>query len=93
MSAEFSGWGYPYPDQVTFFLIAVWILCATGLLVPLLVGLAALVLLVFMFIAFGTLVIHGEYRRLCEPSVPIGLLIIVIIANWEVIFEVLANLS
>ena len=75
---EFLGWGYPFPGQVTFFLIAVWILGATALLVPLWAGFSAAVLLVFMLVAFTTLLIHGEYRRLVEPLQPIVLLLIVI---------------
>lgn len=77
ISAEFQGWGYPFPRQVTFFLIAVWLWSAPALLIPISVGPAAIVLLAIMLVAAATLLFHGEYRRMIEPAVPIALLAIV----------------
>ncbi|MCP4183170.1 MAG: DoxX family membrane protein [Hyphomicrobiales bacterium] len=87
VKAEFQGWGYPFPDYVTFFLIAVWILGATAILAPFLSGLAAAVLLGFMIVAFATLLIHGEYMRLVEPAIPIVLLAYVIAAQRKQVFS------
>jgi uncharacterized membrane protein YphA (DoxX/SURF4 family) len=85
--AEFLGWGYPFPGRITFFLIIVWILGATAILVPSLSGLAAGVLLTFMIVAFVTLLIHGEYIRLVEPAVPIVLLVFVLVTQGDQIFD------
>ena len=71
VSAEFRRWGYPFPNQVTRFLTGVWIVCATAVLVPAWAGLAAVVLLAFMVVAFSTLSHHREFRRLVEPARPI----------------------
>ncbi len=89
--AEFLGWGYPFPGRITFFLIVVWILGATAILVPSLSGLAAGVLLAFMIVAFATLLIHSEYKRLIEPTVPIVLLIFVFVMHRNQAFD-LVNL-
>jgi uncharacterized membrane protein YphA (DoxX/SURF4 family) len=87
VTAEFLQWGYPFPGQVTFFLIAVWILGSTALLIPETTGFAAVALLAFMAVAFATLVVHGEYRRLVEPSVPIVLLVIIIAIHQQELAE------
>lgn len=78
VSGEFRDWGYPFPSQVTVFLIIVWVICAPALLVPSWVGLSAVTLLAFMTVAFATLLVHGLCRKLIEPTVPIVLLLIVI---------------
>jgi uncharacterized membrane protein YphA (DoxX/SURF4 family) len=77
VSDEFRRWGYPFPRKVTFFLIILWTLFAPLLLFPSVVGGAAMVLLMFMIVAFFTLVVHKEWRRLIEPAIPIILLCIV----------------
>ncbi|MCC7038932.1 MAG: DoxX family protein [Burkholderiales bacterium] len=74
---EFRRWGYPVPEKIAFFLIVIWIHGALYLLIPSFSGLAALALLPFMLVAFATLLVHGEFRRLREPAVPIALLSIV----------------
>ena len=89
--AEFLGWGYPFPGRITFFLIIVWVLGATAILIPSLSGFAAGVLLAFMIVAFATLLIHGEYIRLVEPTVPIVLLAFVFVTQRNQVFE-LVNL-
>jgi len=81
VKAEFLGWGYPFPGQITYFLIAVWVLGATAILIPSVSALAAGVLLVFMIVAFANLLIHGEYKRLVEPAVPIVLLVFVLVTK------------
>ncbi len=78
---EFKLWGYPFPEQITFFLIVIWILGATALVVRPWSGFAAIVLLAFMIVAFATLVANREYKRLNEPAKPILLLIFVIFAR------------
>lgn len=87
VSAEFQGWGYPFPDQITFFLIGVWILCSAAFLVPESVGISAVILMGFMIVACVTLIVNGEFRRLVEPARPIILLAIVIGVRWH---EILA---
>ena len=87
VSAEFLHWGYPFPGQVTFFLIAVWILGATALLIPAWSGLAAVSLLAFMLVAFATLLINGEFRRLVEPARPIVLLLFVVAVRSDEMLE------
>ena len=89
---EFLRWGYPFPKQVTFFLIAVWILSATAILVPLLAGFAAVVLLAFMIVAFITLLLHGEIRRLAEPARPIVLSLFVIAVRSNEMVEIINQL-
>jgi uncharacterized membrane protein YphA (DoxX/SURF4 family) len=91
VTAEFLGWGYPFPGRITFFLIIVWILGATAILIPFLSGPAAGVLLAFMIVAFATLLIHGEYIRLVEPTVPIVLLVFVFVMQRNQVFD-LVNL-
>jgi uncharacterized membrane protein YphA (DoxX/SURF4 family) len=81
VSDEFRRWGYPLPRKVTFFLIIVWTLFAPLLLFPSAAGEAAMVLLMFMIAAFFTLVVHKEWRRLIEPTIPIILLCIVVFSN------------
>jgi uncharacterized membrane protein YphA (DoxX/SURF4 family) len=81
VSDEFRRWGYPFPRKVTFFLIILWIVCAPLLLIPAVVSGAAMVLLMFMIVAFFTLVVHKEWRRLKEPSIPIILLTLVVFGN------------
>ena len=78
VKAEFFAWGYPFPGQVTVFLIVIWIIGGTALLIPVSAGISALVLLAFMTVAFVTLLVHGEYRRLVEPARPIALLMIIV---------------
>lgn len=92
VSAEFSGWGYPFPRQVTFFLIVIWILSAIALLAPLLAGFAAVVLLAFMTIAFITLLLHGEIRRLTEPARPIALSLFIIAVRSGEMAEIINQL-
>jgi uncharacterized membrane protein YphA (DoxX/SURF4 family) len=77
ISEEFHRWGYPFPQTITIFLIFVWILSAPFLLIPSKASGAAMILLVFMLIAFFTLVVHKEWRRLWQPAIPIVLLAIV----------------
>ncbi len=89
VSDEFKGWGYPFPDLVTRFLTGVWIVSATAVLVPAWAGLAAMVLLAFMIVAFATLVVHREFRRLVEPARPILLSSFVIWARSEEIGELI----
>ena len=93
VSEEFLRWGYPFPRQVTFFLIAVWILSATAILVPLLAGFAAMVLLAFMIVAFITLLIPGEIRRLAESARPIVLSLFVIAARSDEMVEIIYQLG
>ena len=83
MRAEFAGWGYPLPGQITVFLIIVWIICASALLVPGWSGVAAVALLPFMIVAISTLARHREFRRMIEPARPIAALIIVISIRWN----------
>ena len=64
-------------------MVGVWILAGTSLLVPPLAASAALVLLLFMLVAFATLLVHGEIRRLVEPGVPIMLLTAVIALRFD----------
>jgi len=90
---EFKRWGYPYPGQVTRFLIGVWILAGTSLLIPPLAASAALVLLLFMLVAFATLLVHGEIRRLVEPGVPIVLLTAVIALRFDEFMNVIQLLK
>jgi uncharacterized membrane protein YphA (DoxX/SURF4 family) len=87
VKAEFLGWGYPFPGHITFFLIVVWVLGATAILIPSVSGLAASVLLAFMIVASATLIIHGEYIRLVEPAVPIVLLVFVLVTQGDQIFD------
>ena len=75
---EFLCWGYPFPGQVTFFLIVIWILAGAALLIPQWAGFSALVLAFFMLVAFITLLMHGEYRRLIEPTRPLLLSIFIV---------------
>lgn len=82
-SEEFRRWGYPYPRMVTSFLIMVWTGCAPFLLIPSVASGAAMILLVFMIVAFFTLVINKEWHRLKEPAVPILLLTIVAFGNYS----------
>ena len=89
---EFRRWGYPFPGQVTFFLICVWILCATALFIPILSGPSAIVLLVFMIFAAGTLVVHREFKRLVEPARPILLSMFTIFARSNEMFEMYSQL-
>ncbi len=81
VSAEFARWGYPYPGLITRFLSLVWVVCSVSLLVPATTVYSALALLGFMIIAFITLWVHGEYRRLTEPAVPIVLLLLIVITR------------
>jgi uncharacterized membrane protein YphA (DoxX/SURF4 family) len=92
VSAEFLRWGYPFPRQVTFFLIVVWILSAIAILVPMLAGFAAVVLLAFMAVAFITLLLHGEIRRLVEPARPIALSLFVIAVHSSEMLEIIYQL-
>ena len=92
VSAEFIRWGYPFPGQVIFFLIVVWILGATAILIPVWAGVAAAVLLPFMIVAFLTLLFHGEFRRLVEPSLPIALLLFVIALHGNEILDAIYRL-
>lgn len=89
VSAEFRGWGYVFPRQITLLLICVWIVCSVFLLVPKWAGVSAIVLLSFMLVAFATLVVNREFRRLREPSVPIALLAIVIVVRWSEVISAL----
>lgn len=81
VSAEFGRWGYPFPRELTFFLIVVWIQCATLLLVPGVASGAAAVLLAFMLVAFLTLMVHREWQRLREPAIPMVMLALVAIGR------------
>ncbi len=81
--AEFAGWGYPYPGLITRFLSLVWVVCSVLLLIPSTAVFSALLLLGFMIIAFATLWVHGEYRRLIEPAVPIMLLVFIVIIRID----------
>jgi len=92
VSAEFLRWGYPFPGQVTFLLIAVWILGGTAILVPAWAGIAAAVLLTFLIVAVATLLFHGEFRRLIEPGRPIVLLLFVIAVRSDEILDVIYQL-
>ena len=93
VSAEFKGWGYPFPDLVTRFLTGVWIVTATTVLVPAWAAPAAAVLLAFMIVAFATLVYHREFRRLIEPTRPILLSSFVIWARGQGILDSIAQLA
>ena len=90
---EFKRWGYPFPGQVTILLVGVWVLAGTSLLIPPLAATAALVLLLFMLVAFATLLVHGEIRRLVEPGVPIVLLTAVIALRFDEITNVIQLLK
>jgi len=92
VKAEFLRWGYPFPGQVTFFLIVIWILSAISILIPMLAGFAAVVLLVFMIVAFITLLIHSEIHRLVEPARPIALSLFVIAARSSEMAEIIYQL-
>ena len=92
VKAEFLRWGYPFPGQVTFFLIAIWILSAISILVPMLAGFAAVVLLAFMIVAFITLLVHGEIHRLAEPARPIVLSLFVIAVRSNEMVEIINQL-
>jgi uncharacterized membrane protein YphA (DoxX/SURF4 family) len=92
VTTEFQGWGYPFPGQITFSLICVWILCATALFVPMWSGPSAIVLLVFMIAAFTTLVVHREYKRLVEPARPIALSMFIIFARQNEIIAAYGQL-
>jgi uncharacterized membrane protein YphA (DoxX/SURF4 family) len=85
---EFQRWGYPFPGLVTFFLICVWILCATAQLFPTWSAPSAIVLLVFMIAAFTTLVIHREFKRLVEPARPIALSAFIIYARSNELIDI-----
>ena len=88
---EFLRWGYPFPGQLTFFLIIVWILAGAALLVPALAGFSALVLALFMIVAFATLVVHGEYRRLIEPTQPLVLSTFIIVMRFDEIINTITS--
>ncbi len=83
VSAEFARWGYPYPGLITRFLSLVWVVCSVFLLIPATAIYSALALLGFMITAFATLWVHGEYRRLIEPAVPIMLLVFIVIIRFN----------
>lgn len=93
VSDEFLRWGYPFPGQITCLLIAVWILGATVLLIPGSTVLAAAALLAFMTVAFATLLIHREYRRLVEPAVPIVLLVFIIAVHRQELIDTFSQLG
>ena len=86
---EFKRWGYPFPGQVTIFLVGMWIFAGSSLLIPPLAASAALLLLLFMLVAFATLLVHGEIRRLVEPGVPIVLLTVVIALRFDELMNVI----
>ncbi len=83
VKAEFEGWGYPFPGLIARLLSIIWCVCATAMLFPATAVLSATVLLAFMIAAFATLFIHGEYRRLVEPAIPIVLLLVVIMSAYR----------
>ncbi len=83
VSAEFARWGYPHPGLITRFLSLVWVVGSVLLLIPSTAVFSALLLLGFMIIAFATLWVHGEYRRLIEPAVPIMLLVFIVAVRFD----------
>ncbi len=89
VSAEFRAWGYPFPEIVTGFLACVWIVCTVTILIPSLAAVTSVVLLGFMMIAFTTLLVHGEIRRLKEPAIPILLLLVIIMLRHVEIAELI----
>ena len=93
VKAEFERWGYPFPGQITFFLIVVWILGATTILFPQWSVFPAFVLLAFMTVAFATLVFHGEYRRLVEPGLPMALSLFIVIVRFNELLDAVSRLK
>jgi uncharacterized membrane protein YphA (DoxX/SURF4 family) len=89
VAEEFQRWGYPYPGAVTAFLAVVWVIAGISLLIPSLVAAAALLLMLFMFAAFATLLVHGEIRRLVEPGIPIVLLAIIVVLRSDEVMNTL----
>ncbi len=86
---EFRGWGYPLPGIVTGFLVCIWIICAFTILIPPFAGLAAVVLLAFMLVAFATLLWNREIWRLIEPCQPILVLFVVITVRHKEIAAII----
>lgn len=81
VSDEFRRWNYPFPKQITVFLIVVWVVVSPLLLPDETAWIGAAILSIFMGCAWGTLLLHREWVRLWQPTVPLLLLACILVAS------------
>jgi putative oxidoreductase len=86
---HFTGWGYPLWFMYVTGLLE--ITGAIGLLVPRLVGPAALLLSGVMVGAVGTLLAHGEVSQLLPPVIFLGLLLVIAYARRDTVLHLLSR--